>query len=420
MQSTSRNISPIYTQESTGQLIDFPQSYKQILISEQEYLQLKWEVGNWKSLYKRAKEREELLKQELLEKEGKIRDLTKRLFGKSSEKNNSCKNEGQLKPSKPPRPRGQQPGSEGHGKTPRPNIRAKKVPAKKQACTKCGKAYTPNGTEDSEIFEVDVAAHKRIIKRKCYKKNCSCEGVPGFITAPPAPRVIPKSPYGISIWEAVLLNKFLYSQPTNRLLNSYDELGLPISQGSITGGLQKLVDLFNPVYDALFKQQMTEDRFHNDESGWKVFEAIDGKVGNRWWLWLSRSSSVVFFQIAPGRGTDVPLEHYKHMHNKKIIVVCDRYSSYKSLAKQLLFIILAFCWAHVRRDFLNAACKYPKLKEWTLIWVEMIGELYHINNLRCKYFDKKLPLQWQSEEFKKHHSLKNTTIFWSIKWIRWL
>ena len=57
----------------------------------------KCEVNYWKSLHKRAKEREEKLKKELQKKEGKIRDLTKRLFGKSNEKSNSGKNEGGLK-----------------------------------------------------------------------------------------------------------------------------------------------------------------------------------------------------------------------------------------------------------------------------------------------------------------------------------
>jgi transposase len=364
-------------------------------------------VNYWKSLHKRAKKREEKLKKELQEKEGKIRDLTKRLFGKSNEKSNSGKNERGSKPSKSPRPRGQQPGKKGHGRTLKPDLPVKDeyidLSPEEQLCPKCGKPYISNGTEDSEIVEVDVKAHKRKIKRKCYRKNCSCENVPNFITAPPAPRVIPKSPYGIPIWEGVLLNKFLYSQPTSRLLNNYEELGLPISQGSITDGLQKLLVLFNPVYDALYNQQMTEDRFHNDESGWKVFESVESKVGNRWWLWLSRSSSVIFFQIAPGRGADVPVSHFENIQSDKIILVCDRYSAYKSLAKQLDFIILAFCWAHVRRDFLDAACKYPDLEEWAFMWTEMIGELYLINNKRCEEFDKKLPIQWQSEDFKKNH-----------------
>ena len=180
-------------------------------------------------------------------------------------------------------------------------------------------------------------------------------------------------------------------------------MGLPISAGSIAGGLKSLKNLFQPIYDALYNQQMTEDRFHNDESGWKVFESVDGKVGNRWWLWVSRSASVIFFQIAPGRGADVPVDHFKNNQHQKIIVVCDRYRAYKSLVRQLPFIILAFCWAHVRRDFLDAAGKYPDLEEWALYWVEKIAELYHINNNRCEEFDQKLPLQWQSASFKNQH-----------------
>jgi len=34
-------------------------------------------------------------------------------------------------------------------------------------------------------------------------------------------------------------------------------------------------------------------------------------------------------------------------------------------------ILLAFCWAHVRRDFLDAAKSWPDLQAWMLCWVEM-------------------------------------------------
>ena len=68
--------------------------------------------------------------------------------------------------------------------------------------------------------------------------------------------------------------KFRYCQPTNRLVNQYAELGLPISPGSIAGGLKILKNLFEPVYNALYTRQMTEDRFHNDESSWKAYYFI--------------------------------------------------------------------------------------------------------------------------------------------------
>jgi transposase len=181
-------------------------------------------------------------------------------------------------------------------------------------------------------------------------------------------------------------------------------MGLPISPGTIAGGLKSLKKLFQPVYDALYEQQMTEDRFHNDDSSWKVFESVEGKVGNRWWLWVIRSASVVFFKIAPGRGANVVVGHFNNTEQKKIIVICDRYSAYKSLARQLTFITLAFCWAHVRRDFLDAARKYPELERWALDWVKKIGDLYHINNKRLKGFDpKRTVLPWQSVAFQKEH-----------------
>ena len=398
---------PLYTPEIYDQVIDLPvEKPPLILISEKEYLELKSEVGYWQAMHKKAISRENKLKQTVKEQEGKIRDLKSRLFGKKSEKKSSSKDENKSDSSTSDRPRGQQPGSKGHGRTSRPDLPQKEESVnfpKTPICPNCGKLYIPDESKEAEIIEVEVKAYTRKIIRCCMKKDCSCKGVPNTIAAPMPPKVFPKSPYGISIWEAVLLNKFHYCQPTNRLVNQYAELGLPISPGTIAGGLKRLKELFQPVYAALYSHQMTEDRFHNDESSWKVFESVEGKIGNRWWLWVSRSASVVFFQIAPGRGADVPVGHFKNIQHQKVIVVCDRYSAYKSLARQLDFIILAFCWAHVRRDFLDAGKKYPDLEKWVLSWVEKIGKVYHTNNLRCKEFDQELPIQWQPSSFKEQH-----------------
>jgi len=375
-------------------------------ITEKEYSVLKCELGYWRMMHSKALLREEAFQKTIKRQEGQIRDLKNRLFGKKSEKNQIAKEEGSVRPTDSKRSRGQQPGSKGHGRTVRPHLPEVDEPIclpDIPKCSKCGIDYALDESKESEIIEVEVKAYKRKIIRSCFRKGCSCSGVPSTVIAPMPYKLIARSPYGISIWEAVLLNKFHYSQPTNRLLNQYTELGLPISAGSITGGLKILKNLFQPVYDAFYSQQMTEERFHNDESGWKVFESIDDKIGNKWWLWVCRSPSVVFFQIAPGRGADVPVEHFQNTEKQKIIIICDRYSAYKSLARQMSFIILAFCWAHVRRDFLDAAKKYPELEEWALYWVEKIGELYHINKQRCKEFNQEFPAQRQSALFKKQH-----------------
>ena len=409
MDSSYQKILPVKPQEINIQAIDgLDESSPQILILEKEYLELKSTVGYWRAMHGKAILREKILQQTIKKLEGQIRDLRHRIFGKKNEKPSAKEENGKPKDPKSKRPRGQQPGSEGHGLTERPDLPVKEekvVFDEIPICPVCGKPYIlhEDGEKESIRYEVNVKAHVRIYKRQSMKKGCCCKGAPDEFTAPIPANVIPRSPYDISIWEAVLLTKFHYCQPTNRLLNQYAELGLPISPGTIAGGLKTLKKMFQPVYDALYNHQMTEDRFHNDESSWKVFETVDNKIGNRWWLWVSRSVSVVYFQIAPGRGADVPVEYFKNTQQQKIIVICDRYSAYKSLARQMPFIVLAFCWAHVRRDYLDAARKYPTLEEWALCRVEKIGELYHINNQRCKLFDQQLPIQWQDASFKELH-----------------
>ena len=407
MNVSCQKILPLNSLGINVQAIDrLNESSPQILIFEKEYLGLKADVGYWQAMHAKALAREKVLQQTIKELEGQIRDLRHRIFGKKGEKSATSKDKPENP--KPRRSRGQQPGSKGHGLTEHPYLPVEKenvIFPETPICPKCGKPYISDedGGKESIRYEVNVKAHVRKFNRQGMKKGCCCKGVPNTLTAPIPPNVIPKSPYDISIWEAILLNKFHYSQPTNRLLNQYGELGLPISPGTVAGGLKTLKDLFQPVYEALYSHQMTEDRFHNDESGWKVFETVDDKIGNRWWLWVCRSVGVVYFQIAPGRGANVPIEHFKNIEQQKIIVICDRYSVYKSLARQMPFIILAFCWAHVRRDFLDAARKYPALEEWSLCWVENFGELYHINNLRCEVFDQQIPIQCQPASFKEQH-----------------
>lgn len=72
-------------------------------------------------------------------------------------------------------------------------------------CPHCNKPYIPDGRKETEIIEVEAKAHIRKIKRRCMKKGCTCKGVSNIIVAPVPPKVLPKSPYGISIWEAVSL-----------------------------------------------------------------------------------------------------------------------------------------------------------------------------------------------------------------------
>jgi transposase len=111
---------------------------------------------------------------------------------------------------------------------------------------------------------------------------------------------------------------------------------------------------------------------------------LEGKVGYRWYLWVFHSSEVVIFILAAGRAHDVPEEHFGPVQKPAILVV-DRYAAYKAVAKvKSGLIVLAFCWAHVRRDFLVLARSWPDQQGWALDWVQRIGELYRLNDARLE------------------------------------
>ena len=394
-----------------------PFSQARVTITKQEYIELRHRANYWEAQHARAKKKIEALEQEIIFKDAKIKDLQNRLFGKNSEKGTTAKSEKEINPSESSRRRGQQPGSSGHGPTKRPNLPVvydeKDLPEDEKRCPKCGLPHLRNSAldEQSDVIEVEVRAHIRRYIRPAYTRNpdCNCDDTPAIITAPPPPRLIPGSNYGVSFWVEVILGKYRYSQPTNRHLQDLSDQGLPVSPGTVAGGLQRLAPLFEPVLEALYCKQMTEQLFHNDETRWEVFVEIEGKVGTRWYLWVTRSQSVVFYCIDPSRSAAVPGAHFAGLRNDKVIIVCDRYSAYKKLARLADNILLAFCWAHVRRDFLDAGRSFPELESWALAWKERIGTLYHLNRLRLEHWDPERPLTEQSDAFNEYHeALKNT------------
>ena len=256
------------------------------------------------------------------------------------------------------------------------------------AAARCGQPFADfPGTEDSTILEINVRAHRRVIRRRRYRPTCSCGAHPGIVTAPPPARLIPKSMLGVSLWVTVLLDKYLFYRPTYRLLADWRSHGLDLSLGTLTDGLKRMVPLLEPVYEALVKRSQGQRLWHADETRWLVFVMLEGKVGYRWYLWVFHSREVVIFILAAGRSHDVPEEHLGPVEGPGIMVV-DRYKAYQAVDKvKSGLLVLAFCWVHVRRDFLATARSWTDQEAWAMGWVERIGELYRLNDQRLAVRD---------------------------------
>jgi transposase len=78
------------------------------------------------------------------------------------------------------------------------------------------------------------------------------------------------------------------------------------------------------------------------------------------------------------------------------VLVCDRSRAYQSLALECEELIVALCWAHVRRAFLKAARSGPELEGWRFTWVVDLRELYHRNATRLE--------QWEAGWAREHQA----------------
>jgi transposase len=110
-----------------------------------------------------------------------------------------------------------------------------------------------------------------------------------------------------------------------------------------------------------------------------------------WWLWVFASETTVVFYIEPSRASTVAKNHFGW--EAEGILNVDRYSAYKALLADVE-LVLAFCWAHVRRDFLGLARQWPSQQDWAQEWVERIGALYQLN-------DQRLLLKGKAAEYAK-------------------
>jgi len=281
------------------------------------------------------------------------------------------------------RSRGQQRGKKSAGRQCHPELPAEvfvhDLPELGRCCPKCGLGYHDfHDTEDSEEIDWDVRLVRRVHRRKRYRRACNCPGVPGIITVPVPPKLFPKGKFTTAFWVRILEQKHRFQIPLHRTLKMLEAEGARFAQGTITDGLKRMGDLIQPLYARILGHSREADHWHMDETRWLVFEKTEGKGGHRWWLWIVVTRDTCVYLLDPTRSGAVP----KNFLGEKPegVISADRYSAYKPLLSSLLLI--AFCWAHVRRDFVSIRDGYPKLRAWAVAWVERINALFHVNAKR--------------------------------------
>jgi len=273
-------------------------------------------------------------------------------------------------------PKGQRPGAPGHGRTNRDGVPVSETQELKIPggcfCGKCGKEYLvlPE-TDNSELAEIMIWVHRVLYERRRYAPQCACEGNK-IESAPPPPRLYPRTTIGNSLWLHLVVQKYLHGIPTNRTIKALSLAGLPLAHGTIVGGFKVIDGLLTPLYEAVLEHCQGGSLWNADETTWRVFDA--DKIN--WWLWLIASTDSVVYILDQSRSKTVPQEFFGGAVGT---LMTDRLSSYKSLEEA---IKKAWCWIHQRRDIYKLFVGVPLLKNWAQDWLVEIARLFVIEDER--------------------------------------
>ncbi len=222
-----------------------------------------------------------------------------------------------------------------------------------------------------------------------------------IITAPIPPRIIPQGKFGDEVWIDILIDKYQQHIPIERQIFPAHQEDVDFHAGTIFNGLQYIYTHYLEMLQEVFVDEIRKSsRWHADETRWYMLNDLKKKL---WYMWGFKSENTTLFVLDSTRSANVPAKTlfginevkdfgYTEIAEENLKILCvDRFSSYKCL-ENLGLVILAFCWAHVRRDFTDTLKKYPKnniLIKWANSWLTAIAGLYHLNNKRVSFLKGK-------------------------------
>ena len=225
---------------------------------------LRMENGQLRADLQEATSRAEQLSGEVAQLRSTRETLAKSSFGGKSE---------QVRKPRTGRRRGQRAGTAGHGRTQRPELakrtEVRNPPQTDRVCGTCGASYVANGSHVSEIVEVDVRAHKRVLRRRRWRRACDCASSPREVSAPPVARLFANTPYGVSFRARFLYECYACFRPVNRIAAWMSEQGLRLSAGTLSSSIRRFLPLFAPLSEAILARQNGYALRQGDETSWE-------------------------------------------------------------------------------------------------------------------------------------------------------
>jgi len=309
----------------------------------------------------------EQLRLQIADLEQQLATRNRLLFGDRSEKRRRCT--GEAKGSSP---------QTGHGPRQQPRLpeleQRHLLDEADKVCAKCGGQLQVWDGQAEESEEIDVVELKYVLKKHWRQKyRCGCGAC--IETAPGPVKLFAGARYSVDFAIHVAIAKYADHLPLERQVKMAERQGLEIDSQTLWDQLNALARVLEPTRAAIREYVVDQPVIGADETTLRLMGAKgkqNGGDAKKWQVWTAAAPDAVCYLIQDSRSAEAA---QALLGDYAGTVVCDDYSAYKALRKRSGRFILAHCWAHVRRKFVDAEIENPKECREAL---DMIGELYDI------------------------------------------
>lgn len=283
------------------------------------------------------------------------------IFGRSSEKKHACP-----KDAKAPK------SPSGHGRTTQTRLDVIEenhtLDEADRACPSCGGHLDEMKGQFEESEEITIVERSFLVKKhRRQKYRCQCNGA--VETAPGPVKLMEGGRYSPDFAIAVVASKYLDHLPLERQVRTMAREGLEVTSQTLWDQLNAVAYRLHPTYQAIRREVLSAPVIGADETQWPL---MGSKEKGRWYAWVTASPDAVFFDIQDSRSeaaAETVLSGYGG------VLMADGYAVYEALSRGDPNLVVANCWVHVRRKFIEVQENFPLACEQMLA---LIGELYAV------------------------------------------
>lgn len=229
-----------------------------------------------------------------------------------------------------------------------------------QVCPCCHGKLHEMSTQVRQELKV-IPAQVVLVNHVQYIYACrQCEQAelttPIIKAAMPKP-ILPGSLASASMVAYIMDQKYTNSMPLYRQEQQFSRLGIGLSRQTMSNWLLSTADPWlKVIYDRMHELLINQDILHADETTLQVLKEPGRSAESKSYMWLYRTGrdgpSIVLYDYQTTRASKHPI---RFLTGFKGYLNTDGYSGYNQLAG----VTPVHCWAHARRNFIDALKALP-------------------------------------------------------------